>query len=405
MPGVTLYLAALEITLLHSLWQGAAIAFCVWSLGARSRAQARYAMAMVGLLIMPVAAAATFWLTLGSLATGTVQGADGRLVPSLAPWIDSAWLAGSLALLTRSALGFWGLSRLNAKAIQPPAWLDDLFRVTAARMGVDGAHLSLLAEGTGPFTVGVLRAVVYMPVSAVTALTPDQIEAVLAHEFEHIRRHDFAWNLVQVLVETAFFHHPAVWWLGARLREERELCCDDAAVAACRQAVTYASALLALEERRRGIALALALSGHGPSLLSRVRRLLAPDALDAPKPSAFFKGLAVACVAAGATAFIAGAPPSARPVASSLSTLQPTPIVMATHRPAPVKPAAHRHRAFDIQRRPDTSEHVVSGLQLARDLENARRNSLIVQHPVTPEQATADAEAARREAARAQAST
>ena len=395
MPGVTLYLAALEITLLHSLWQGAAIAFCVWSLGARSRAQARYAMAMVGLLIMPVAAAATFWLTLGSLATGTVQGADGRLVPSLAPWIDSAWLLGNLAFLARSALGFWGLSRLNARAIEPPAWLDDLFRLTAAKMGINGVRLRLLAEGTGPFTVGVLRAVIYMPVSAVTALTPDQIEAVLAHEFEHIRRHDFAWNLVQVVVEAAFFYHPAVWWLSARLRDERELCCDDAAVAVCRRAVTYASALLALEERRRNLSLAVALNGHGPSLLSRVRRLLAPEVPDAPTLSAVFKGLAAACVVAGALAFLAGAPQAARSVASPLPNLRPAPTAMAADPPPRVKPAAHRNRPIPVQSVPDTVAHVVSEQQQARDRENARRNGLIVQHPVTPEQAAADAEAAR----------
>jgi len=404
MPGVALYLAALEITLLHSLWQGTAIAFGVWSLGARSRARSRYVTAMLGLLAMPVVAAATFWLTLTGLRSGAAPGMGSDLVPSLAPWIDSAWLLGNLALLARSALGFWGLSRLNARAIEPPAWLDDLFRVIAAKMGIEGVRLKLLTEGTGPFTVGALRAVVYMPVSAVTAFTPDQIEAVLAHEFEHIRRHDFAWNLVQVVVEAAFFYHPGVWWLSARLRDERELCCDDAAVAVCRQAVTYASALLVLEERRRNLSLAVALNGHGPSLLSRGRRLLAPEVPEQPAPSAVFKGLAAACVVAGALAFVAGAPQPARSVASPLPDLRPALAAMAADPPPAIKPVAHRHPADARLGHPGSLEQVVSDQQQARDREDARRNSLIVQHPVTPEQAAADAEVARREAARGAAS-
>ena len=404
MPSLTTLLAALEITLLHSLWQGAVIAFGVWSLGARSRAPTRYTLAMVGLLLMPLAAVATFWLTLVSPGAGPGQGVRSGLLPSLAPWIDSGWLLGNLALLTRSALGLRSLSRLDAQAIQPPAWLDELFRVMAGKMGINGVRLKLLTEGTGPFTVGALRAVVYMPVSVVTALTPDQIEAVLAHEFEHIRRHDFAWNLIQVVVEAAFFYHPAVWWLGARLRDERELCCDDAAVTACRQAVTYASALLALEECRRTLSLAVALNGQGPSLLSRVRRLLTPDAPETPKPSAVFKGLITACVLAGALAFIAGAPHSPHPVVSRLPNLRLTPTAMVPDPPPAIKPVAHGHRAVERVRHPDSVERVVSEAQQARDREDARRNSLIVQHPVTPEQAAADTEATRREAARGQAS-
>ena len=404
MPAAAPYLAALELTLLHSLWQGAVIAFAVRGLSTRSRPQTRYVMAMAGLLIMPLAAVATFWLTLGALEAGTGQGAGTGPVSALAPWIDSAWFAGALGLLTRAALGFWGLSRLDAKAIQPPAWLDDLFKITAARMGVGGVRLKLLPQGTGPFTIGVLRAVVYMPVSAVCALTPDQIEAVLAHECEHIRRHDFAWNLVQVGIEAAFFYHPGAWWLSARMRDDRELCCDDAAVAVCRRAVTYASALLALEEDRRGGALAVALNGHGPSLLSRVRRVLAPEVSDQSRVSVVSRGLAMACVLVGTMAFLAGSPGPARLVASPVPGNRPAMTAMTANPPAAIKPIVHRRRSIASEYTPLAVEHVVSGQQQARDRQNARQNSLIVQHTVTPEQAAADAEAARREAARAQAS-
>ena len=81
-----------------------------------------------------------------------------------------------------------------------------------------------------PSVIGTIRPVVLLPVAALTNLTPDQIEALLAHELAHIRRRDYAMNLAQTVAEALLFFHPAVWWMSARIREEREHCCDDVAV-------------------------------------------------------------------------------------------------------------------------------------------------------------------------------
>src|SRR6185503_18060872 len=105
-------------------------------------------------------------------------------------------------------------------------------------------------------------------------LSRAQLEAILAHELAHVRRHDYLFNLFQTLIETLLFYHPAVWWLGARIREEREHCCDDLAVVACGSAPIYAEALLSMERLRGAPELALAITGG--SLLARVERLLVP---------------------------------------------------------------------------------------------------------------------------------
>jgi hypothetical protein len=79
------------------------------------------------------------------------------------------------------------------------------------------------------------------------------------------------------MVETLFFFHPAVWWLGRRLRQQRELCCDDVAVQSCADPLVYATALLRLEERRsQRLNLAMALDGHRPwsGLSLRIARIL-----------------------------------------------------------------------------------------------------------------------------------
>jgi hypothetical protein len=116
-----------------------------------------------------------------------------------------------------------------------------------------------------------------LPAAALMALSPEQLEAVLAHELAHVRRADYLWNLIQTMVETLLFFHPAVWWLGRRLRQQRELCCDDVAVQSCADPLVYATALLRLEERRsQQLNLAMALDGHRrwSGLRARIARIL-----------------------------------------------------------------------------------------------------------------------------------
>jgi BlaR1 peptidase M56 len=129
----------------------------------------------------------------------------------------------------------------------------------------------------GPLALGIVRLLIILPASALMALSPEQLEAVLAHELAHVRRADYLWNLIQTMVETLFFFHPAVWWVGRRLRQQRELCCDDVAVQSCADPLVYATALLRLEERRgQQPSLAMALDGHRPwsGLRVRIARIL-----------------------------------------------------------------------------------------------------------------------------------
>ena len=101
-----------------------------------------------------------------------------------------------------------------------------------------------------PLVVGWLRPAILVPVAALSGLTALEMEAILAHELAHIRRHDYLVNLVQCLIETLMFHHPATWWISGVIRREREHCCDDIAVLACRDRVVYARALAAMEGLR-----------------------------------------------------------------------------------------------------------------------------------------------------------
>ena len=212
------------------------------------------------------------------------------------------WVLGVAALLGRMAAGWWYVRRLHrtALAAEPSEWQRVSTRLSA-RLGLRrAAHVveSVLVEV--PTVVGWLRPAIVLPVAAIAQLTPSQVEAILAHELAHIRRCDYAVNLAQTLAETLLFYHPAVWWLSARIRTEREHCCDDIAVAMCGDALGYAEALTELEQWRTASSV-LALAATDGSLLNRVRRILRVPVADEPEsPSWAFTLALTALFTAGA---------------------------------------------------------------------------------------------------------
>lgn len=123
-----------------------------------------------------------------------------------------------------------------------------------------------------PTVVGWLKPVLIVPATFLIALPANQVEAILVHELAHIRRHDYLINLIQILIETLLFYHPAIWWISRTIRQEREHCCDDLAIQIVGDKFTYATALAALEESR-SLPMAITLAAAGGSLLQRIRRL------------------------------------------------------------------------------------------------------------------------------------
>ena len=191
------------------------------------------------------------------------------------PVFLACWLAGVAALTLRLLSGWMFVQRLRSHGAAP---VIDPVRAAASRLARQ-LHITRTVQFLEssmvdvPTVIGWLKPVVLLPASALAGLTPRQLEAVLAHELAHIRRHDYLVNLLQTVVETLLFYHPAVWWLSRRIRIERENCCDDLAVSLCGDPVTYASALAELEGLRGGSS-HLVLAASGGSLLHRVRRLL-----------------------------------------------------------------------------------------------------------------------------------
>ncbi len=285
-------LESLALTLLHFGWQALLIAAAYWladKVLLQIKPGQRYMLSLGALVAMMACGTGTFVYEILRLAQEKSSISLTTTLPVVSPtepltltlhrimpWLDGAWLIGVAALSLRTASGLWFIHTLKKHSQPVSKSLQNRFTWLTHRMGLtDKVMIRLHPAISGPFVVGIVKSVVYLPVSAVSSLSPEQLDAVLSHELEHIRRADFLWNLIQTVVETLFFYHPAVWWIGGKLREQRELCCDDAAISACADPLVYATALLTLEEQRRGVpALAMALNGQDGGLLSRIARML-----------------------------------------------------------------------------------------------------------------------------------
>jgi beta-lactamase regulating signal transducer with metallopeptidase domain len=289
------------LTLLHFLWQGAALAAAAYvSLSLLRSSSARYAF-LVGLLVLMLAAPMATFLVLNSQATAPTSAsaialsgvasetpahafaarhqstASSQTAPDYFFLLVELWFAGVVLFSLRSAGGFFLVVQLRRKESMPVSQeLLDLCEALQKKMGI--TRMVRYCESlqlSAPVVVGWIRPVVLLPVSALTGLDDTQLRAVIAHELAHIQRLDAFVNLFQIAVESLLFYHPAVWWLGKRIREERENCCDDAAVAVCGSPVTYAHALARMAESRVAPQLVMA-ANRGP-LAARVARLLGID--------------------------------------------------------------------------------------------------------------------------------
>jgi beta-lactamase regulating signal transducer with metallopeptidase domain len=347
-------IAALAWALIHFLWQGAllgGIAFFILRAGRPQRAATRYAIGVTTLALMLVTCAATFVILarqqsatpLDSIAASTFahalrgDNATATFAPATATppaaqqlvaeavrgpqlsttsamWrlepldptallvIVMAWAIGVFAMTLR-LIGGWMLTRRLATraAIAVSPSIDAAARAIARRLEIRRA-VAILESGAVvvPTLVGWLKPVVLLPAAALAGLSPEQLQAVLAHELAHVRRHDYLVNLLQSMVETLLFYHPATWWVSAQIRAEREHCCDDLAVEVCGDRLVYASALAELTTLagHRGLALA-ATDG---SLLNRVQRILGSQrSMHEPAPAWPLLALVVLVAGAGAT--------------------------------------------------------------------------------------------------------
>ncbi len=304
--------AALGSVLLHFLWQGALIGLLAWLtllMMRREKPQARYAVACLALLsclLLPTWQVARFCVAepaaVSAYDSPTATGTADRdpapaALPAAAPFlavlpsppdpllrfIVGLWALGAGLFAARLACGLVGVERLRASATgvdstgaDTERWQATVDRL-AQRFGLRRpVALRLIAEGETPLSAGWLKPVVLLPVALALRMPYPLLEALLAHELAHVRRHDYLVNLLQAAVEVVLFYHPVVWWLSRRIRDEREQVADALAAGVLGEGRRLALALFELDALKTPVP-ALAQAAQGGHLMRRIQQLVRPQ--------------------------------------------------------------------------------------------------------------------------------
>ena len=295
-------LAALAITLIHFLWQGALVAAVLkafLSLISYQKSQLRYALSTLAMLANLVLPTITFFF---------VYDIDYRQVTNLVyslplldqsfnlehiqtniwyvewleylPLLTMVWLSFVIVLTLKLIIELYNVNRLPLQGCtKADITLQTRFNQLISQVGLSQPVSLLLSHKTDvPMAIGWLKPVVLIPFSMVSGLTPQQLDMLLLHELAHIRRHDYLVNFFQTLVEITLFFHPSVRWVSKQMRNEREYCSDDIAVKHCGNSLAYAHTLadtasLCANHRHHTIP-NMAMAASGGDLKQRVVRLL-----------------------------------------------------------------------------------------------------------------------------------
>ncbi|MBK8701391.1 MAG: M56 family metallopeptidase [Saprospiraceae bacterium] len=288
-------------TIIHSLWQGAIVFVTIqgyFLLRRRLGAAHKFNVTFIGLVAIFVLFIGTFF----SLMAGKGGETDGLTADSVTIYVTGQLVeAGGLGLVdfingrTNFIYNFWlfGFGVILIKYLISYIWIvRNTHRASFADLTAYGISMDKILRAmdirgevwvknyphhVSPFTMGIVRSVIYLPATVVSGLTTGEIEAILAHELAHIRRHDFDTNLIASMVEAVLYYHPVVWWLQQQINIHRENACDDEAITYTGNAMVYAKALIHIQENlveHTSPPLTLAFSGSNKQLLlNRIKRL------------------------------------------------------------------------------------------------------------------------------------
>ena len=347
-------------TLLHFLWQGALIAIVLavvrGLIGRGISVHARYVLSCVALAMMTVAPLVTY-LALQSAGAGTQPPVVWQLLPVAGwqralPWLVLGWLIGVVVFSIRLIGGWRMAARLRSVRVGavPAEWTEALEGLILRMGATRPVRLLSSALVETPAVVGWLKPVILMPVQALTGLQPEHVLPLLAHELAHVCRNDYLANILQSIAEAVLFYHPAVWWVSDQIRNERELCCDDLAVAASGGDVLRYARALAEVEARRPAHLSNAMAANGGSanggLVARIGRLLgrAPAVSQTlPGPGAAISVVLLWLVGIGAVTLHGSeqaAPRVALPPPPIPALMQAAPAAPAPNSPSSTSPAS-----------------------------------------------------------------
>ncbi len=300
---------AVNWTLIHSLWQGmilSVVAGSVVFFTKKSSPSIRYNLLTATLFIFILTVGATFSIQIvkanevenavqtipsyqiitseSSIQPSAVEnklaaiGKAVRFFNANANWIVLTWLSIMVLQFIRLTAGLYGVHQLKRKQILPAGEYWNNRIVELSKQLQINKRVQLLQSGIArmPAVIGYFKPIILFPAGMLASLPPNEVEAILIHELAHIHRKDFLVNVLQHIIEIVFFFNPAVWWVSALIKSERENCCDDIAVSQTDSKQNYIRALLSFEQFNLPLAypLANAFAGEKNHLMNRIKRII-----------------------------------------------------------------------------------------------------------------------------------
>lgn len=305
------HLEAIGWTLAHSVWQIALAGLFLWiilKIIPKKAANIRY---WAGLSTLALILITSCWTFIHQFPTNNNIGANAFLVqdyispeaetyfPSATghadddqgfagpiahhltqylPFLTNLWLVGALFYLLRMVGGLYDLQKLKKGHRESVS--DHLLKKVdslTASLGIF-KQISVLKSSSihVPITYGIFKPVVLLPVALVLSMDPRQLEAIIAHELAHIKRHDYLINLFQSLLEVLFFYHPCFWWINEIIQTEREYATDDLVLSlgVHPKDLAYGLATVVNHSSQNTPEMALAASSGSNPTLERIKRVL-----------------------------------------------------------------------------------------------------------------------------------
>jgi beta-lactamase regulating signal transducer with metallopeptidase domain len=254
-------LFALGWMIVHALWQIAGIGLLLWfSLQVFSKKSAafKYRLSISALALISVLALGTFIYSIpesdGSPSKAFPNPEDmenwqqansnhlieapsdwmivSRRIENWIPTLVQIWFLGAMLFLVKVGTSLADIRNLRQKKHDPAEspW-QEVLEKHLKFLHLDKPVLLLKSIHVDmPMTYGVWKPVILVPAALFLQLSPVQLEAIIAHELAHIKRHDYLVNLLQSFLEVVFFFHPIFWWINKTAKEQRENACDDLAI-------------------------------------------------------------------------------------------------------------------------------------------------------------------------------
>lgn len=150
------------------------------------------------------------------------------------------------------------------------------FKHMARHFGIkDSIRIGESKHISSPMILGLIKPVILFPIGMINQLETEEVDSILAHELAHFVRKDIYINVIQTTIEAILYYHPAIWWISANIRVERENCCDEMAISYLGDNIKYAKTLVKMQEIKvNGPSLALNFNNKNSFFSNRIKRIL-----------------------------------------------------------------------------------------------------------------------------------